>query len=740
MRRLGVCEALGAVRGYKRSRPPRTAVRCFKCRRGNVALACAMMLDFSSDGEPEALWTTDINGADAASFDVRLGKLNLQVAQPGASSVAGIGTGALVWQAGPALATALSSASERKTGILFGAGAAQRYGPSIELGCGCSALPAVALALAGLPHVVASDITDVIPELQRNLAAYDCASAQQPDALPPGAPLREVVVPLGLQWDDALALAALARDETGHGIVLGADVDYAETLHEMLLDAVVCCLSPSVESVAIFASAARCQRTMRLFLDRVRRRGLQLSELTPDLVSMGEISAAPKVDGVRFFAAWWPDETTARAARAQFAGPGAGGDEGSKATSGGAPAATPHDRIDSAVTAALAELDELDAHDGSGAEESKGTSALEPPRRASNAPMDAAVDAVLAVLDAMDTCGSDDDEHTAVARQSIAKPPAASAPPTIAAEEWTRVPASATGAFLQKCAKVPSRFLYPCNAKDHEPRRCIFAVARSAGRPTVHVRVAECAYSEGGTGWRVWPCALLLACWMAANEDELHLKDATVLEIGCGLGLPGIAAAALGAPRTVLSDCLPLLLRAIASSIAAAGQQGVSVAMLDWDVEAPVGGELADEAYSTEQYVKRAQLTADGPGAPPRALSPLPPMEQFGLVLASDVIYSLTHATQLPRVIAARLAADGRLLAMVPVRSAEHTHAFLRGLCEASLRVRLQRVDAAWVDAAVAVQLGKRSVHVASAEVSSYDAKTAIIEGEILFVDATRLN
>ena len=79
-----------------------------------------MMLDLTSDGAPEALWTTDVNGADEAEFSIMIGSLRLQVAQPGSDAVAGIGTGALVWPAGPALAVALSQSCANMTGILFG--------------------------------------------------------------------------------------------------------------------------------------------------------------------------------------------------------------------------------------------------------------------------------------------------------------------------------------------------------------------------------------------------------------------------------------------------------------------------------------------------------------------------------------------------------------------------------------------------------------------------------------------
>jgi hypothetical protein len=129
---------------------------------------------------------------------------------------------------------------------------------------------------------------------------------------------------------------------------------------------------------------------------------------------------------------------------------------------------------------------------------------------------------------------------------------------------------TATAAFLLRCARSPDRWFYPANAKSRDPVCCAFQL-HLADAAAVEVRVLECAYTEGGTGWRVWPCSLLLACWLAASSCELGISDQAALELGCGLGLPGLASAAFGAKRVSLSDCLPLLLRSVRSSIIASG-------------------------------------------------------------------------------------------------------------------------------------------------------------------------
>ena len=94
-------------------------------------------------------------------------------------------------------------------------------------------------------------------------------------------------------------------------------------------------------------------------------------------------------------------------------------------------------------------------------------------------------------------------------------------------EAWTAVAADATAAFLTKCARNPGRWFYPCSANHREPRRCAFEFRRASEDNTAPrrliVRVEECAYTEGGTGWRVWPCALLLA---GAQRENALIRTA----------------------------------------------------------------------------------------------------------------------------------------------------------------------------------------------------------------------
>eukprot|EP00968_Pinguiococcus_pyrenoidosus_P015764 scaffold1467_cov264-Pinguiococcus_pyrenoidosus.AAC.26 len=85
---------------------------------------------------------------------------------------------------------------------------------------------------------------------------------------------------------------------------------------------------------------------------------------------------------------------------------------------------------------------------------------------------------------------------------------------------------------------------------------------------------------QQGIGFHLWPAAVFLcrcleqAAGAAAAEDEQWgqllpspIEEASVLELGAGVGLVGLFCAALGAPRVVLSD-LPEVLPALEENIA----------------------------------------------------------------------------------------------------------------------------------------------------------------------------
>jgi predicted nicotinamide N-methyase len=77
---------------------------------------------------------------------------------------------------------------------------------------------------------------------------------------------------------------------------------------------------------------------------------------------------------------------------------------------------------------------------------------------------------------------------------------------------------------------------------------------------------------------KLWEASLVLADLMAANPS---VSEQTLLELGAGLGAPGLVAAASGY-RVTLSDFEPLILDFQRVSAAASGLTGVSFELIDW--------------------------------------------------------------------------------------------------------------------------------------------------------------
>lgn len=94
------------------------------------------------------------------------------------------------------------------------------------------------------------------------------------------------------------------------------------------------------------------------------------------------------------------------------------------------------------------------------------------------------------------------------------------------------------------------------------------------------------------TGSWLWESSLYLAEWMAGEGlAHLDLAGKTVLELGAGTGLPGLAAAVLGASRVVLTDVAPLL-PGLRANVEANGLEGrVEIRELRWGEE-EVGEEV----------------------------------------------------------------------------------------------------------------------------------------------------
>jgi len=135
----------------------------------------------------------------------------------------------------------------------------------------------------------------------------------------------------------------------------------------------------------------------------------------------------------------------------------------------------------------------------------------------------------------------------------------------------------------------------------------------------------------------IWTSSLELARWCL---EEADIKDKRVLELGCGLGLPGIAAAKAGA-RVVLSDYEQDALdfarynavRNLSEEILASN---VTFLQLDWRNLLP---------------------------------SHLPALEKFDMIIAADVVYERRNFFPLIDVLTKLLKPDGIAVITEPGRT-----------------------------------------------------------------------
>lgn len=84
---------------------------------------------------------------------------------------------------------------------------------------------------------------------------------------------------------------------------------------------------------------------------------------------------------------------------------------------------------------------------------------------------------------------------------------------------------------------------------------------------------------------KLWPASVILAEWVARRKPD---ADKTLLEIGAGLGLTSIVAAACG-HRIVMSEINPDALRFARSSAALNHCRGFKTMTLDWNRPAAAG-------------------------------------------------------------------------------------------------------------------------------------------------------
>lgn len=108
--------------------------------------------------------------------------------------------------------------------------------------------------------------------------------------------------------------------------------------------------------------------------------------------------------------------------------------------------------------------------------------------------------------------------------------------------------------------------------------------------PGLAIALREGSYSTGGIGRHLYAAATALATVLARGDDLVSwapsLAGKRVLELGCGLGLVGLAAAQCGAPSVLMTDYADASVQCAAANAALNGlgpASGVRSARLDWE-------------------------------------------------------------------------------------------------------------------------------------------------------------
>lgn len=132
---------------------------------------------------------------------------------------------------------------------------------------------------------------------------------------------------------------------------------------------------------------------------------------------------------------------------------------------------------------------------------------------------------------------------------------------------------AASSAMASLCSNMTSGFAdglveaantgSACSAKGASSGSIMDIHLPSAG----HVQLRELAFTTAGLGWKAWSASLMLARMLERSASSLH--SCAVLELGAGLGLPGIVASIACTPQqVVLSDRSPSIVLTLEENIA----------------------------------------------------------------------------------------------------------------------------------------------------------------------------
>mmetsp|Transcript_32176 Transcript_32176/g.42428 ORF Transcript_32176/g.42428 Transcript_32176/m.42428 type:complete len:281 (+) Transcript_32176:111-953(+) len=144
------------------------------------------------------------------------------------------------------------------------------------------------------------------------------------------------------------------------------------------------------------------------------------------------------------------------------------------------------------------------------------------------------------------------------------------------------------------------------------------------------------------TGLKIWPGADMICRYLYSHKDEL--KGKSVLELGAGVGLNGLLAAALGSRPVVLTDINELSLRCLEKNVQANFPQNsvdVHFSRLEW------GTTCKDDHLVEESSSKGFDLIIGSEVAySVQSVSPLIQTIERYLSKAEDAVCVLSHASR----------------------------------------------------------------------------------------------
>ncbi|XP_036266591.1 protein-lysine N-methyltransferase EEF2KMT isoform X4 [Pipistrellus kuhlii] len=190
--------------------------------------------------------------------------------------------------------------------------------------------------------------------------------------------------------------------------------------------------------------------------------------------------------------------------------------------------------------------------------------------------------------------------------------------------------------ILQKTVKHPLCVKHPPSVKYV---RCFLSeLIRKPSGDSVTLSESLAIISHGTTGLVTWNAALYLAEW--AIENPAAFTHRTVLELGSGAGLTGLAICKMCHPRAyVFSDCHSLVLEQLRGNILLNGL------LLESDATAPAQHPGHNTHNAESPSVTVAQLDWDIVTAPQLAAF------QPDVIIAADVLYCPETVLSLVRVL-----------------------------------------------------------------------------------------